>query len=777
MGIGKKLNLAVWVLSLFTIGALFFSHIPELIAEVTLKGEIRGKIIDISSGQPLMGVNVFVEHTTVGSATNTEGKYQIKNVPVGKVKVVASMIGYKMERKVVNVPPMKVTTVNFKLQPTILEMGAVVVTGTGTPEIYENTPVRTAVIPHRLIEKKHSVNLAEALSFTTGVRVENDCQNCNFSQVRILGLDGKYSQILIDGDPVISSLAGVYGLEQIPAEMIDQIEVVKGGGSSLYGGGAVAGVINLITRRPVTNQVHLNYLENSTGGKMDHHVGAVAEFVNPVNTSGGFIFLSARERTPYDYNNDGYSELGELKNESLGFNWYLWPSQTSELSLHFHRIHEQRRGGNKFDLPVHEAEIAEALQHWRWGGTVKWSHHPSPLFDYRLYYSFAFEKRKSYYGGLGGYTARDTLRALDFYGRTDNPLQVGGAQMNYRVGNQLFTSGIQYSWNRLKDKATANPLYHINNLYTNIGIFLQDNIEFGKEGETEFVIGARADKHSELNSWILSPRINGKFKLGRGWILRGAFTTGFKPPQIYDEDLHLCGIEGDQRVTRNAHNLKPEKSHSLSGSVEFQNFVGSIPVMFDLTGFYTVLKGSFTLQFVGKTGNTERWERVNGGGANVKGVEFDIGIRPLSNLEFRGGLTYKKSRYDRVLEDWNTKNFLRTPDIYGYVWMSLDLTSGITFFASGNYTGKALVPHEIAVEDQENPDLVLKESSDFLEIDLNLSFRVFIVSGVVGKINVGAKNITDAYQKDLDRGPNRDPAYVYGPSRPRTFYTGFEVMF
>ena len=261
MRAGKKFKLNLLIVLFFVIETLIFTY--QVTADVALKGEVQGKVIDVSTGRPLMGVNVFVEHTTAGSATNADGQYHIKNVPIGKVKLIASMIGYKMERKVINIFPLKVTTVNFKLQPTILEMGAVVITGTGTPEIYEDTPVKTVVIPHRLIEKKHSVNLAEALSFTTGVRVENDCQNCNFSQVRILGLDGKYSQILIDGDPVVSSLAGVYGLEQIPAEMIDQIEVVKGGGSSLYGGGAVAGVINLITRRPVTNQVHLSYIQKN----------------------------------------------------------------------------------------------------------------------------------------------------------------------------------------------------------------------------------------------------------------------------------------------------------------------------------------------------------------------------------------------------------------------------------------------------------------------------------------------------------------------------------
>ncbi len=743
----------------------------EPVKDRLMTGEFRGRVSDSVTGKPLMGVNVFIEHTTVGATANANGEYHIPMVPLGEQYVAASMIGYKMEHKKVNVFPGETTVVDFKLKPTILEMGAIVVTGTGTPHIYEDNPVRTSVIPRRLIEQKQSANLADALNFTTGVRVENDCQNCNFSQVRILGLDGKYSQILIDGNPIVSSLAGVYGLEQIPEEMIDQIEVVKGGGSSLYGGGAVAGVINLRTRRPGTNQVRLRYAGYSTKGKMDHQIGATAEFVNTTGNSGGFVFGSARQRTPYDYNDDDYSELGELKNESLGLNWYLKLLETGEFYVHLHRIHEQRRGGNKFNLPYHEAQIAEAVEHWRWGGTFRWDHRPSPLFDYRLYYSFALSKRKSYYGGLGieTPTAEDSTAALAAYGTTDNPLHVGGTQMNYRMGNQLLTAGLQYSRDEIDDKATSNPLYYISNTYTNLGFFLQDNLYFGKNEQVEFVIGARVDKHSEIDDWIISPRVNGKFQLGGGLVLRTAYTTGFKPPQTYDEDLHLCGIAGDQRITRNGDDLKPEKSHSVSAGFEFQNVMGKIPTMLGVTGFYTSLKDAFAEEHVATTEEAEIWERINHGGAEVKGIEIDLGIRPLSRVEFRGGLTYKKSEYDEVLEDWGTTNFLRTPDLYGHLWMSMDVTSGITLFAAGNYTGKADVPHE--------GEGVLKESDSFFEIDLGLTLRIPMITDVNGKLNVGVKNLTDAYQQDLDIGAERDPAYVYGPKRPRTIYAGFETMF
>ncbi|MCK4296446.1 MAG: TonB-dependent receptor [Candidatus Marinimicrobia bacterium] len=740
-------------------------------------GTIMGKVIDSSTKKPLIGVNVLIEHTTVGASTNIDGKYCIQQAPIGNFHLVATMIGYEVEQKGMVINANEVLTVDFDLKPTILEIGAVVVTGTSTPHIYKDMPVKTEVITRLAIERKHAFNLAEALSFNTGIRVENNCQNCNFSQVRILGMEGKYSQILVDGDPVVSSLAGVYGLEHFPEEMLDRIEIVKGGGSSLYGGGAIAGVINIITRQPMINQVKLKYFGNSIGGKSDQHIGATAEVVNKDGTLGAYVFGSLRERNPYDYNNDGYSELGELKNESLGFNSYYKPIDLGELIVHFHRIHEERRGGNKFDLPVHEAEIAEWLEHWRYGGTIRWQHRLGPLFDYRIFYSFALQDRKSYYGGLGGYTASDTLESLSFYGKTENPLHISGLQMNYRFGCQLFTAGVQYFQDKLKDKATANPAYHLDETYKNIGVFFQDNLHLGTEKQLELVIGTRIDKHSEINNWIFSPRINIKYNFDKGFTLRAAYTTGFEAPQTYDEDLHLCGIEGDQRVTRNDKGLKEERSNSFSGGIDYIGYISNLPVMFAINGFKIDITDVFTNKFVQKIGNTEVWSRVNGKGANVTGVEFDAGIRPISRIEIRGGMTYKNSEYNEVLEDWGTKNFLRTPDLYGNLRLLLDLTSNISFFAMGNYTGKADVPHEIIVTGQDDPNLVLEKSDDFAELDLGLSYSIQMPKGLKCKFSFGIKNVTDSFQSDLDKGPNRDPAYVYGPRQPRTIYAGFETSF
>ena len=151
----------------------------------------------------------------------------------------------------------------------------------------KDAPVVVNVISARLLEQVNAPDLAKTLSYQSGLRVENNCQNCGFPQVRINGLEGPYSQILINSRPVVSALAGVYGLEQIPAAMVDRIEVVRGGGSALFGANAVGGTINIITKDPKSNSFELSNTLSSIGGKAwEDYMGANASLVGHENEYG-----------------------------------------------------------------------------------------------------------------------------------------------------------------------------------------------------------------------------------------------------------------------------------------------------------------------------------------------------------------------------------------------------------------------------------------------------------------------------------------------------------
>ncbi len=766
-------RLFLLALYVFSVQSMARGNPVEATNLVPQTGTIKGKIISYDENEPLAGVNVLILNTTLGASTDQQGFYKIDNVPVGTVHLAVSYMGYKSERRTVNVETDKTGIADFSLHAGILETSAIVVTGTATPYLYEEAPVKTEVIPRKLIEQTKACNLAEAMSLQTGIRVENDCQNCNFTQVRILGFDGKYSQILIDGDPVVSTLAGVYALEQFPDEMIGQVEIVKGGGSALYGGGAMAGTINLRTRQPNADRSRVSYNSQSLPGARDHRVGLVTELVSEDGRTGAFMFGSARQRDHYDHNGDGFSEMGVLKHESIGMNWYYRPLTNSEFQASFHRINEKRRGGNDFDRPEHEADIAESVTHARWGGKLRWVQQLSAGWNYQAYYSFALLGRDSYYGGLGGITTADSIEALNYYGRTDNNTHTLGFQTTYSRGTHNFTFGGQYYSDDLEDESVKDPRYHIDKTYKNKGIFVQDDFSIFN-GQINFVIGARIDRHSEMDDPVISPRVNVKYKLIDDLNMRMAYTTGFKAPQTFDEDLHIESLGGEQRVVRNAPDLEPEKSQTMSAGLEYEGFINEYAFLIGLTGFYSQMSDAFT-EVEDADGSTDLilWQRINSDGARIYGIEADLGFKPTFNSELRLGLTYKQSAYDSKQEIFDgifSDDFLRTPDLYGYLRASYDVNKKLNLFSSAKYTGTMFVPNEATGE-------IVETSDTFIELDAGITWTLPVIKSFEAKLAFGMKNITDAYQKDLQKGVDRDPAYLYGPQLPRRIYFGVDVSF
>lgn len=223
------------ILTLFN-SALYSDNTKETI--------IEGIIVD-GNNKRISGVEVIIPETGEMVKTSATGQFILRTKQRENIHLEINKNGFIPT----SVPQFKTVGNQTIRIPKIILLPSpkeeIVVTGTSTPKFYWETPVKTAVISENQIEKKGAVSLADSLEIATGVRVEDNCQNCNFTQVRINGMEGKYCQILFDGLPMVSSLAGVYGLEQIPANRISRLEVVKGGGSALYGGNGVVHLISM----------------------------------------------------------------------------------------------------------------------------------------------------------------------------------------------------------------------------------------------------------------------------------------------------------------------------------------------------------------------------------------------------------------------------------------------------------------------------------------------------------------------------------------------------
>jgi len=210
------------------------------------------------NGEHVPFINVSIDGTTIGTTTDGTGHYQLVNLPVGTHTVRVSGMGYKPVSKSVTVKINSTTELRFEVEEDVFNIEGVVVTADRNQTNRSEASVIVTSLSPKMMYMTQSVNIAEGLGFTPGLRTETNCQNCGFTQIRMNGMAGPYTQILMNSRSVFSGLAGVYGLELIPANMVERMEVVRGGGSALFGGNAIAGTVNIITKEPARNSFSID---------------------------------------------------------------------------------------------------------------------------------------------------------------------------------------------------------------------------------------------------------------------------------------------------------------------------------------------------------------------------------------------------------------------------------------------------------------------------------------------------------------------------------------
>ena len=697
--------------------------------------------------------------------TDSSGQVVFRDIPAGSFSVSASAEGFYLnEAKRVDLAFGLETILTINLQVSAVVSETVVVTGSGTESLVEEAPVRTELITPELVDRQVKTTLAEAFEATiSGVRMEMNCQNCGFMQIRMNGLEGPYTQILEDGMPSYSGVTSVYGLEQIPAGFLEQIEIVKGGNAALYGPGAVAGVVNLIRREPRENRFRLDLLTGWQRGRPEQQVGGAAQFAEIGGGFSGDFYYRGINRVPVDRDSDGFSDLGKRRLNAGGFGLFRrFLDGRARLTFAGTISDEFRRGGDQLDRPPHETQITEQIASRRYSASVGWNHSLSANTYYNLRASTAYYGRDTYYGAGMDPNA---------YGSTRNPLVVGDAQFAHQIGRHSLLSGYQISWEHVEDNA---PSYGrtLGGTFQNHGLYLQD--EWRSAKRFTLIGGARLDKSNQVDHWIVSPRVGTKFSITENLMWRATLSTGFRAPAIFDEDLHIAQVGGEGLLLQNGPDLKEEKSVSVGTGMQYLGAVHGRRYQTSFDFFYTNLRNAFTLVEETLPGQDFRLLlRANGPGAEVAGVNFDGNIQLNSRLAFRAGFTYQKARWKEPEEQFGSRDFFRTPKTYGFFGLDLGLPGKIELSGTLDYTGSMDVPHYAGYIDEDR----LETSRRFLVVNAVVSRTFALRNDSKVRLFLNLQNIGDTYQPDLDQGPDRDSAYVYGPFEMRRAVIGMTFEF
>lgn len=769
-----------------------------LIVGISIQAQVRitGTLADKEG--VLAGAIVFIQGANNSAISDFQGRFSLEIDAQEEVILEVRFVGFNRVQKTLDLTDINDLDLHIKLEPDVLGLNDVVVSANRYETDKKESPVVVNVLGQKMFNATQSQSLSDGLNFQSGVRVETNCQNCGFTQVRLNGLEGPYTQILVNSRPVFSSLIGVYGLEMIPTYMIERVEVVKSGGSALYGSNAIAGTINIITKNPVLNtwEARSNYaLIGGNAADLNHSINGA--YVSNDLKFGISAFATQRNRESFDANNDGFTEMVELDASTLGLKTYYKFSKNTKLDLGFNYINEYRRGGNKLDLSPEFTDITEQLDHEIVMTSMVLEHFIDDQNKLTGYLSYQNTKRDSYYGGLGGfYTAQDSLLAANAYGVTNDESLVTGIQwVHSSASAHSWTTGVEYQNNATQDEIPGYDRL-VDQSVQGIGYYGQ--WEWQVSNKLKFLTGARYDRSIVEGKYqvgafnrtidsdfgVLSPRFTFLYNFSNELQLRGGYARGFRAPQAFNEDLHIASAGGEPVFVLLSDQLEKETSDAYTASWNYSKQISGSQLEVSIQGFYTQLNNPFVLVNTGsRLPNGSILEEVrNGEEAVVKGFNTEVSYAISSHWVIQTGATLQSTAYseEQVLfesesgvegQSVSSKRFMRMPNAYGFGNLTYETSSDWQFSVSNVITGRMLVPEIL----QSNSNLVLRESDLFWDTTIKGTHHFHIGGYLHIEASAGIQNIFNSYQDDFQRGPTRDSDYIYGPGRPRTYFFSLKL--
>ncbi|MCA0131388.1 TonB-dependent receptor [Winogradskyella alexanderae] len=762
------------------------------------KSKVNGKIIVDNDPIAFASIKFIGANESYTSYSNKDGFFSV-DIPLGDYQLLVKALGFKLKSSAIKVTAQNKNNLEIEMIVDLLGLDEVVVSATRNRVNKKEAPIIVNTLGEKLINATQSLAVSESLNFSPGVRVENNCQNCGFTQVRLNGLDGSYSQILVNSRAVFSALNSVYGLEQIPTQIIDKVEIVRSGGSALFGSNAIAGTVNIITKDPVLNSWEVgSYLGLVDGDTPDRVLNFNTSIVSDDLKTGATFYGIHRNRDEWDANNDGFTEMVELKNTTFGTKVYYKPTDASRLTLDATVLNEYRRGGDRLDLAPHLTDITEELEHNTIMGGISYdfNNEKNNKF-YSIYSSVQYTDRDSYYGGLGGgRTAQDSLTALNAYGVTKDLALANGFQFTSQFKRDVLTSGIEYNISSTEDNIVGYNRLVDQDVHA-VGVYGQ--YEWKPNEKFSALIGTRLDhinvdgiyqvgdieRGVDISQTTVNPRVTLAYKISDNIKLRGGYARGFRAPQAFNEDLHISSVGGEPQFVILSDNLEAEFSNAFTGSFNFTKDFNTTQTNFLLEGFYTSLENPFTLVSTGaQLPNGSIVEEVrNGEGARVYGTNFEFAVSPSKKWLFQLGGTIQSAEFneDQILFEADGSNpnesdiliseFVRNPNFYGYFNSNWTPHERFSLSVTGTYTGEMIVPFVVS----DSGFLSLNESPSFFDLNLNAETHFDVSEDFQLTLNAGVKNLFNSFQDDFDIGPTRDSDYVYGPALPRTFFVGIKI--
>ncbi len=710
---------------------------------------IKGRIVD--SNGPVVQANVALKGTTRGVTTNDMGSFAINELRPGTYTLVVSVIGYKRLEREVRLVVGQSVELELRLEKMTFDLDQVVVTGTMTETSVADSPVKVEVVSPKMFRMNPTSNITEALQTVNGIYNQLDCAVCGTNNLRINGMEGPYTAILIDGNPIMGSLASVYGFNGINPALIDQVEIVRGPSSTLYGSEAMGGVINIRTTNPRFAPKYVVDLNANDLSEMNVDFALAPAVGRGRTLISGSIYHFDRF---VDRNSDGFSDLTRNTRVSLFNKWSYGSLDPKGFDAYVKYYGENRMGGTAaFNRSMRGSDevYGESIYTQRLEAAAMAILRNAASVT-RVQVSGSFHDQDSYYGDYG-YKATQT----NMFANLTNDRRVGpslsllaGASLRYENLEQTFSENLDFNG---ADRRFIP------------GIFAQS--EYGS-GKTFGVLGGLRVDNYNTHGLIYSPRLSLRAQPATGTTFRINTGTGFRVVNLFTEEHEV--ITGVREIVIEGQ-IKPERSRNISFNINQLLNNGHSATTIDLDVYLTRFTNQIFPEYVSESGQNFIVYR----NADSKSTSRGISMSVTQNFDFPLTFSVGGTLQDVfVTESDGTKRDLEfSSDFLGVFTSSYTFSSRIR--PSLDWTGRVVGPMKLP--EYEAPFERDSYSPWFTEQNVQLTVR----PNNQVELYLSIKNFLNYTQKNAIIDPGNpfgdsfDTSYVYGPLLGRRFMVGVRV--
>lgn len=508
------------------------------------------QVKDAESKEALEGVTAKITGSTKATASDSSGKISFKNLPLGKIKIIFSFVGYEDQEIDFQIPQTEAAVIYLKKKEDKEE--EVIITSSRTNSRIEDLPTKVEVLGSEEVDEEAGTipgNIASLLGDIAGIQNQRTSGTTGSIDLRVQGLPGKYTQILRDGLPLFGGYSGSFSVLQIPPLDLKQVEIIKGASSTLYGGGAIAGMINIISKTPELNEPQHSVLVNySTLNEFNLNT-----FHSRRNKKTGYTFFAGTTlQRAVDVNKDGFSDVPDLKTFFFHPKLFLYPNEKNTLTLEYDGTYEDRNGGDMQVLHAtkdntHQFFIQNKI--FRNSVAATWQNRINKTSELN-------------FKGLMSFFSRDIN--TNVFGMKANQ-QTYFTELSYlkKWDKHTLVAGINISGENFVKKSPDSSLINPYNNHV-LGVFVQDDWKLTQKLTAQ--TGLRFDYHDAYEP-VLLPRLSLLYKFNTHFTSRLGGGFGYKAPTVFNNDVDERELAGHNLAS----GVRTERSAGANWDINFKH--------------------------------------------------------------------------------------------------------------------------------------------------------------------------------------------------------------